>query len=104
MNLIHPQILELLEEYNPYPEEIEEHTRLYHDLNIYGEDAEEFLNKYAEVFNVSLNSFPFTDYFPDEGDTLLPSLLRLITFSPKPVYKELTCGMLNAAIIQGALH
>ena len=66
------ELMGLLQEYNPTSDGITEHTRLYHDLNIYGDDAEEVMTKFSEMFDVDLSEFSFMDHFPDEGDQILP--------------------------------
>jgi acyl carrier protein len=42
-------------------------TRLYDDLNIYGDDAMELIMKYGKKFNVNLTKFMAADYFEGEG-------------------------------------
>jgi hypothetical protein len=41
-------------------------SRLYHDLNIIGDDADELLEKYSKRFGLDLSQFPADEYFPDE--------------------------------------
>nr|WP_229634280.1 DUF1493 family protein [Duganella qianjiadongensis] len=41
-------------------------NRLYHDLRIYGEGAEDCLEVLVTKFGVDLSGFPFSEYFPPE--------------------------------------
>jgi hypothetical protein len=75
---------------------------LYHDLDIYGDDADELLTKYSKMFNVSLEGFRFSDFFPNEGSTL-GEIWRFITLRPKKIYKRLTIGDLQNGIKTGHL-
>jgi len=43
-------------------------VQLYRDLNLYGDDAVEFLEWYFEEFKLSTENFSFGDYFPSEGN------------------------------------
>ncbi|WP_338560637.1 DUF1493 family protein [Erwinia sp. E_sp_B04_7] len=66
------------------------------------EDAEEFLNEYAETLSVDMTGFSFNRYFPNEGirflpNAILPKYLRTEHHSPAP----LTVGMLIAAAEAG---
>jgi len=48
------------------PEQISLETRLNHDLSIDGDDADELLESYAEVFSVDMTGFQWSKYFRDE--------------------------------------
>ncbi len=52
-------------------------TRLYHDLNIYGDIAETFVEVLESDYSVDLTSFVFDRYFPEEyiGDTALQAFI-----------------------------
>lgn len=41
-------------------------TRLYHDLGIYGDIAEAFMEVLADSYKVDLSNFSFYQYFPGE--------------------------------------
>ena len=41
-------------------------TRLYHDLGIYGDEAEAYMGVLAEEYHVDLTGFEFEKYFPLE--------------------------------------
>lgn len=42
-------------------------TDIQHDLNIYGDDASEFIQMFAVKFKVDISSFKFDYYFRGEG-------------------------------------
>jgi len=83
--------------------EITRNTRIEDDLNIYGDDADDFLIKFGKTFNVEIEQFPIGDYFSDEGDFILPALIRFFTNTKKRDRKILTVGHLEKAIIAGKL-
>lgn len=70
----------------------------------YGEDATELLNCFKDQFKVDLSKFRFNDYFPSEGDWILPSLFRFIMYKKRKEYKPLTLSDLNKAIDIGYLE
>lgn len=41
-------------------------TRLYHDLNIYGDVAESYIELLSEKYGVDTSCFKFDEYFPAE--------------------------------------
>lgn len=73
-----------------------ENMSLYHDLSIYGDDADELLVKYACLFNVSMSHFRFKDYFPEEGDPMFDAIKNLLKKVRE--YKRLTIGDLQKGI------
>lgn len=56
-------LIKLIEEYAGSLEDFPdiENVSLYHDLSIYGDDADELLSKYSSLFHVSLDEFHFND-------------------------------------------
>lgn len=96
--MLDKKLIDLIEEYNPLKECLMEDMSLYHDLNIYGDDADELLIKYSEMFNVSLSSFNFKDYFPFEGDEFVSAIIRFFTRKKRPELKRLTISHLQDAI------
>lgn len=83
--------------------EIKIETSLECDLNITGDDADEFLVAFGKEFNVDVSKFPIGDYFGDEGDPILPMIIRFLTNKKKIERKMLTVGHLEKAIIAGRL-
>jgi len=64
-------------------------------LNITGDDADTFLISFGKEFNIDVSEFPIGDYFGDEGDTILPSIIRFLTNRKKQSRKTLTVGHLE---------
>ena len=60
----------LNEELNVNIDEYSPNFDLNKDLNVYGEDAIEFLEKFGEKFNVNLDNFNFEKYFNPEIDKI----------------------------------
>ncbi len=81
-------------------------TRIFHDLGIYGDDAIEFIEELAKVYEVDLTDFEFDRYFPPEfhgRTTLEAALLSLIPFGHdiarrRTRYLPLTVFMLDRVI------
>lgn len=72
-------------------------TRLFHDLNLFGDTAEDIFEILHEVFNVELTSFIFDEYFPVEFsedvaciDNLGIFLFFRLDLILKNVFKKLT--------------
>lgn len=86
-------------------------VRLYHDLGIYGDIAESYIELLADNYGVDISSFCFEDYFPAEypGETKFKKYLY--TFFPflasrynaTRSYQELTFGTLQKAMEQKTL-
>ena len=45
-------------------------SRLFHDLGITGDDADELLTDYVDAFQVHMTGFKFTDYFTSEPPSI----------------------------------
>jgi hypothetical protein len=84
-------------------EPITRDTTIEDDLAITGDDADEFLVAFGKEFNVDVSKFPAGDYFDDEGDPILPAIIRFLTNKKKRKRKPLTVGQLEKAIIAGRL-
>ena len=68
-------------------------TRLQDDLNVYGDEAMDFLLAYGKTFHVDVSQFMAADYFDGEGIDVLA------WFRPvKARRKELTVGHLQRGI------
>ena len=83
---------------------------LYHDLDIYGDDVDEFFEKYINTFGVSVSYFCFHDYFPEEGWDTLGDIIAFFKaiFTGKrekeKEYKRITIGDLQRGIDTGKLE
>ena len=78
-------------------------TQIGSDLKIYGDDSDEFLIAFSKEFNVDVSKFKIGDYFGDEGDPILPAIIRVVTGKKKRQTKVLTIGHLEKAIEAGRL-
>ncbi|MFN8317790.1 MAG: DUF1493 family protein [Saprospiraceae bacterium] len=74
-------------------------TDLQSDLNIYGDDASEFISLFAKRFNVDIKYFNFDEYFKGEGF----SLMEFLGLKAVPVYKKLLIRDLVRAVELGYL-
>lgn len=81
-------------------ENITEKTCLDTDLDMYGDEASDFIMKYSNEFKVDISNFDFGKYFRQEGDPILFKLLTRIGFEKNVERKGLTVldlynGLLN---------
>lgn len=77
-------------------------SRLEEDLGLTGLDAVEFIDKWADTFNVQAQGFPYRRYFGPEGQQLLSSFLGLFAKRfRRPALVPLTLGMLAEAMRRG---
>lgn len=77
-------------------------TDLVEDLGLSGDDADDFMGKYAEEFAVDAGDFDFSAYFPPEGFDPIGIFGRLISGSAKKnAIQPLTLGMLEKAAQNG---
>lgn len=77
-------------------------SRLEEDLGLTGLDAVEFIDKWAETFNVQAQEFPYRRYFRPDGQHLLSSFLGLFSKRfRRPELVPLTLGMLADAMRRG---
>ncbi|MBL1411573.1 DUF1493 family protein [Sphingobacterium faecale] len=98
------ELIKLLQDYCGADPHITESTRLFHDLDLYGDDAAEFFDRFKDRFTVDMCDFCFADYFPNEGDWILPTILRFLIGRPQPIYRPLTVSDLQLAIDCGYLQ
>jgi hypothetical protein len=92
----------------PYPflfkkKKITSNTELVRDLKINGDDSDEFLMAYSKEFNVDVSKFKIDDYFGDEGDVVLSSIIKTLNGSERKHKKILTIGNLEDAVLAGRL-
>lgn len=84
----------------PYEFELTSDTLLQKDLGIYGDDAPEFIEQFAQLFDIDTSEFDYTNYFTGEGGVFTPWLVPNHDFGKKP----LTLGNLEAAIASKKLR
>ena len=85
---------------------VDKNTELETDLNITGDDAEEFMYKYSEKFDVKLDDFKNDTYFSNENEIRFSP--RLFSFLYKKMKKgknkkRITVGDLIQGVEQGFL-
>jgi acyl carrier protein len=88
----------------PFPflfkkKKITRETSIEKDLKIRGDDSDEFIIAFGKEFCVDVSQFPIGDYFGDEGDPVLPAIIRAVRGKKKKQKKKLTVGHLEKAII-----
>ena len=83
--------------------EINHKTRIKEDLKINGDDADIFLIEFANEFKVDVSNFFIHEYFDDEGEPILPAILRMFTGKRRLQKKELTIAHLEKAVLAGRL-
>lgn len=71
------------------------------DLEIYGDEAEDFLMKFSNEFNVDITSFNFGEHFNFEIDTISLWIYSLFNKGKK---KDLTINDLKKSLITGKLE
>jgi len=82
-------------------------TRMYHDLGLYGDDAEIFMEVLADHYHVDLSGFEFEKFFPPEfpgKSGLTYGLFSLIPFSSyisrlRGEWQPLTLERIDRAIL-----
>lgn len=78
-------------------------TQLEGDLKITGDDSDEFIVAFGKEFGVDVKNFRIGDYFGDEGDPILPAIIRPLLGKEKRKTKTLTVGHLLKGIEAGRL-
>lgn len=87
-----------------YKFELTESTLLQKDLGIYGDDAPEFIDRFAHMFNVDISKFNYAQYFAGEGGIYNPWLTDLLKIEDDFGMKPLTLGDLIMAVEKGKLQ
>ena len=90
------EIKEMFHESFLKDKKVDRNTRLQSDLGIYGEDAIEFLEKFADRFNVDISEFNVDRYFRQEGFDPFFALKKVLKLVPD--FNELTISDLEKAI------
>lgn len=80
-----------------------EDTKLQEDLDIWGDDAVEFIENFGKNFDVDISEFDFSKYFKSEGDIILTSVVNLFRKTKSQKFTSLTLGDLEQARRNGKL-
>lgn len=90
--------------------ELSEGTRIFHDLGIFGDEADEFLEDMHEKFPFDYSDFVFEDYFPSEFANNYRGLFSIFNrivptrvSAVKHLYKPMTVIHLARALQSGVL-
>ncbi len=81
-----------------YPFQLTRNMSLQDDLKIHGDDAVDFLQRFATEFDVNISELNLSEYFKPEGDLILPLIIGHVLGKEKRTYKKLTIGDLELAI------
>jgi acyl carrier protein len=86
--------------YHPKKESITRESELEVDLGITGDDADEFIVKFGEKFNVDIENFNPNEYFLSEGEDHFQTIKSWLFGSKvkKNGRKRITVGDLEKAI------
>lgn len=78
---------------------------LYHDLGIFGDDADEFFDEYSKMFNVNVSNLNLNTYFPGETDPLLNIVKKLFgrRLGTDKVYSRISIQDLIVGINSGII-
>ncbi|WP_338847472.1 DUF1493 family protein [Massilia sp. W12] len=82
------------------------HTRPYHDLGIYGDEALDLLDVLSKQYQVDLSDFEFAKYFPEEfpgGAFAKRIFLYYLPFGRWFVYRKVTWQPIILAQIDAAI-
>ncbi|HEY4641195.1 MAG TPA: DUF1493 family protein [Thermoanaerobaculia bacterium] len=78
------------------PDKLNETDRLQHDLGLDGADAQAFIDKFAERFDVDMTNFVFRDYFGRESFGCIPLWIVWIAIPPlRPKVRPVTLADLQ---------
>lgn len=81
-------------------------TRMYHDLGLYGDIAEAYMEELADHYHVDLSGFEFDKFFPPEfagKNALLAALFSILPFAgylarQRGEYLPLTLTMMESVM------
>lgn len=88
-DILDKRLKKLLERYSTKQSEIREIDGVYYDLGLFGDDSDEFIQEYSQLFNVDISSMNLNEYFPNEGASLLKRAFRILLGKPQKKYKNL---------------
>lgn len=87
------------EELKIAPEKLKEDDRLQHDLGLDGNDAAQFIERFAARFDVDMTRFVFADYFGKEAFGCVPLWIFWIVIPPlRPKVRPVTLADLQKSV------
>jgi len=90
-------LLEFIKQHTKTQKLLKPTTKINHDLGLDGDDALEFMQAYADTYNVDLTNFVFHNYFGEEKSINPVALIRHLLKGSE--LKPLTIEMLMDASI-----
>jgi len=81
-------------------------TRLYHDLDIYGDEAEGYMDALVNLYHVDLTDFVFEKYFPPEfigRNVLERTLIHAVPFVGHYLRRKLSLCPVTLAMIERSI-
>lgn len=97
-NNVYSDVVEIIQQYVPGTESIESGTRLFHDLLLMGDDAEEILLAIHKKYGVDFSSFKWKEYFPSEYAAPFVSILMSLNLYRMDQKKPITVNDIVVAI------
>lgn len=91
-------VLAILHDFARPRKGIDDATRIYHDLLISGDDADEMLQRIHAACGTTFEGFDFNAYFPNETESLFARIALLFGWSDK---KSITVGHLLKVVESG---
>lgn len=82
-------------------------TRMYHDLGLYGEIAEGYMDALAENYHADMSGFEFERFFPPEfegDDSLISALLSIVPLAGYLARRRREYEPLTLATIESVLR
>ena len=98
--IVNDQLLEILRVYAGNRIRLRDDLTLYHDLELSGEDAWEFLADVEREFRVSFKCFDFSAYFPHAGEDLYYKIGKIFGFKATK-FRRFTIGHLRRVVRSG---
>lgn len=72
-------------------------TRIFHDLGVDGDDADELISNYSDKFNVSIKEFSFSTYFGSEASLTPASFVKHLLGKSKKTKPLFVKDFINGA-------
>lgn len=92
VNIDREILYSLISDISGVRKELSDSTRIYHDLFISGDDADELLEKIHAKFGTEFEELDFSAYFPEETDSFIWHFAMRLGVKCKK--KEMTIGHL----------
>lgn len=95
-DILDKRLKNLLKRYTTKQGKICEMDGVYYDLGLFGDDSDESIQEYSQLFNVDISSMYLNEYFPNEGVPQLNHTFRILLGKPRKQYKNLrVCDLMK---------